>query len=262
MNHSFVVPAYGASPYLQACLESLCAQSYKSEIIISTSTPSVHIENLSKRYQTKLYVHSPNCGIAHDWNVAVAQATTEWVTLAHQDDIYYPEFTERTIAALSKCPDAIMAFSSYEEIFGELPRRASELLIIKRILLEIGFLGRSSIRSDFSKTNCLRFGCSIPCPAATINKIRAPFDFDDSLLVDLDWAAWLHLCSLPGSFVWVRGNPLMAHRIHEFSETSAGIERGYRATEDGIILRRIWPKFVASLILRAYRFAYTSNSGI
>lgn len=259
MKHSFVVPAYGRSSYLEACLQSLAAQSVPSDLIVSTSTPCEEVKELADRYHARLYVHSPNRGIAHDWNMAVAQANTEWVTLAHQDDIYYPDFTARTLTATARHPDAFLAFTNYEEILGEERRPSSKLLIVKKALLELGFFGRTYISKRISKINCLRFGCAIPCPTVTINRAQAPFHFDESFRVNLDWAAWLHLCNAPGGFVWVRGEPLVAHRIHESSETSAGIAEGYRASEDKILLHRIWPAVIANLIVRSYWLAYASN---
>ena len=49
-RHSFVVCAYGESPYLEACLKSLKAQTVPSEILICTSTPNRHVEQLAVKY--------------------------------------------------------------------------------------------------------------------------------------------------------------------------------------------------------------------
>ena len=35
------------------------------------------------------------------------EAGTEWVTLAHQDDVYLPEFTQQTLAAAMRQPQAV-----------------------------------------------------------------------------------------------------------------------------------------------------------
>ena len=50
--HSFAVCAYGESPYLEACLRSLKAQTVKegTEILICTSTPNSHISRLAEKY--------------------------------------------------------------------------------------------------------------------------------------------------------------------------------------------------------------------
>jgi glycosyltransferase involved in cell wall biosynthesis len=84
------VLAYGASTYLDECLASLAAQTVRIPVVVSTSTPFPGLEHVCERHGARLQVHGPNQGISHDWNVAYASATTDWVTLAHQDDIYDP----------------------------------------------------------------------------------------------------------------------------------------------------------------------------
>ena len=42
-NHTFAVCAYGESPYLTECLDSLLAQTVKSRILIATATPNEFI---------------------------------------------------------------------------------------------------------------------------------------------------------------------------------------------------------------------------
>ena len=37
--HTFVICAYGESPYLEACIRSLLSQTEKSRILCATSTP-------------------------------------------------------------------------------------------------------------------------------------------------------------------------------------------------------------------------------
>jgi glycosyltransferase involved in cell wall biosynthesis len=48
-EHCFVIPAYKNSPYLENCIQSLLKQTVKSEIILTTSTPSTFIEELAKK---------------------------------------------------------------------------------------------------------------------------------------------------------------------------------------------------------------------
>ena len=46
-NHTFVICAYKESPYLEACIQSLQAQTVPSRILMVTSTPNPWIEKLS-----------------------------------------------------------------------------------------------------------------------------------------------------------------------------------------------------------------------
>lgn len=259
VNHSFVVPAYGHSAHLEECLSSLAAQNLASEIVVSTSTPHDGLDALCAEYGAQLYVHGPNKGIANDWNIALAQANGRLVTIAHQDDIYFPDFSAEVVGAMGavRCP--VLSFTDYREMDESGFRPFSRLLAIKRILLEAGFLGRRSVSSSFAKRNVLRFACPIPCPAVTLNTEAYRDGFDVNYQVNLDWATWLNAASALGSFVWIR-RPLMAHRIHVGSETSAAINDGRRRSEDLRILRQLWPNVIADIIGRTYAIAYSSNS--
>lgn len=48
--HTFVICAYGESPYLEDCLVSLKNQEYASQLLLYTSTPNVLIDNLAAKY--------------------------------------------------------------------------------------------------------------------------------------------------------------------------------------------------------------------
>ncbi|HAX22376.1 MAG TPA: glycosyl transferase family 2 [Hydrogenophaga sp.] len=259
-RHTFLVAAYKTSPYLEACLKSLRAQTVQSRIVISTSTPFDGLQDIAKRFDAEYFIHSPHQGIANDWNQGLTQIDSGWITIAHQDDIYLPQFTEKVLNAIQGFKDPVLIFTGYAEIVADTIRTYSLLLWIKRVLLNLGFLGRPSISSIFAKSNCLRFGCPIPCPAVTFRSGERSVRFDQAYKVDLDWAAWLSKAQGPGQFLWIR-EVLMQHRIHAESETSSGISEGYRAAEDYKLLRRLWPKPIAWIIAKSYAIAYSSNKG-
>lgn len=258
-QHSFVIPAYGDSPHLEACLQSLVSQRSRSRIVIATPTPSDAMSTLAKAYDAELCINRAKHGIGADWNFALSCAKTPWVTLAHQDDIYGPDFASSTMDAALGSSGALLVFTDYEELVGTTVRRDTALLRIKRVLLELGFLGGQSARLRFFKTNVLRFGCAIPCPSVTLNVAATGIRFREDLKIDLDWAAWLHLARTRGTFLYVR-KCLMQHRVHEESETSAGIAGGARANEDRAVLREMWPGPIADMIAATYGIAYRSNA--
>lgn len=199
----------------------------------------------------ELYENKYGKGIGADWNFALHSTKSAWVTLAHQDDIYYPDFASEVKKAIATHPDASIIFTDYDEIKDGNIISGSGLVRLKRILLELGFWGRNRITSKWAKTNCIRFACAIPCPAVTIRR-DAGFRFDENLKVNLDWDAWLRLAQQEGAFVWIR-KPLMAHRIHDEQESSSAIRTGVRKQEDLLMLKRLWPSFLAHLIEKTYR---------
>ncbi len=257
-QHSFVVPAFGESPHLGECLASLTAQTVASAIIVATPTPNEAIASSASVYGARLVVNAHGGGIGPDWNFALSCADTPWVTIAHQDDIYLPEFTSRTMSAALAHDDVSLVLTGYAELVGNDTRTSTSLLRIKRALLELGFLGGTYAGSRMMKTNALRFGCAIPCPSVTLRVDREPFAFREDLRIDLDWEAWLRLARLPGRFAFVR-EISMLHRVHPDSETSAGIADGARLREDLEVLCQMWPAPIARMIASTYGLAYRSN---
>lgn len=258
MDHCFVVPAHGESPYLEECLRSLRAQTIPTRIIIATSTPNPLISDMAGKYSADLRINAHRGGIGSDWNFALDCADGDLVTLAHQDDVYLPGFLADTMDAARANQDATLIFCDYAENVQGRIRSTSTLLRIKRFLLELGFLGRRRTGSPFMKTNALRFGCAISCPTVTVNRGLVRLRFRTDLKVDLDWAAWLELARMPGAFVYLR-RPLMLHRVHAESETTGAIADGHRASEDTMILQELWPRLLARAITSTYRLAYRSN---
>lgn len=259
LQHTFVVPAYGQSPHLRDCLISLVAQTLPSRIVIATSTPFEGLQALAAEHGAVLAVHAPNAGIGHDWNFALAQSKTTWVTLAHQDDLYLPAFTEQAMALAASAPDAVLLFTDYGELLDGQQRNTTPMLMIKRLLLEVGFLGRPVVSRTGAKLRLLRFGCPIPCPSVTMKVSTAGVTFREDLKVNLDWDAWMRLAVKDGAFGYVR-DVLMLHRIHAGSETSDAIRQGVRAAEDLMMFRSLWPDPIARLLARAYSLSYETGS--
>ncbi|MEO8365361.1 MAG: glycosyltransferase family A protein [Pseudoxanthomonas sp.] len=257
LPHSFVVPAYGDSPHLRACLDSLRAQTRPSPILICSSTPYEGLQALADEYGARMFLHSPNAGIGRDWNVALAEADSGWVTLAHQDDIYLPRFTEQTLTAAARDSRVVMIMTGYGELLATQTRLFSPMLLVKRILLELGFLGRDVIAGVAARRRLLRFGCPIACPSVTL-RTDIGLRFREDLKVNLDWESWLRLARQPGAFALVRETLLM-HRIHAGSETSGGIRRGVRAREDMMMFEAQWPAPIARFLAGAYAMSYATG---
>jgi len=258
-RHVYVVPAYGLSPHLDACLSSLRAQTLASRIVVSTSTPSDALAARAAAHGVELHVHGPNRGIGPDWNAALAAAGTALVTLAHQDDTYLPGHAAAVVGAFRTHPGAVLAFTDYRELHGDRLRPLNRTLVVKRIQREIGLLGRDVAASRRAKRAMLRFGNSIPCPAVTLDMAAAPdFRFREDMRTNMDWDAWSRLAEGQGPFLYVR-DPLLLHRIHEGSETTACISSGLREREDCEMFEMFWPPAVARVLTRLYAGSYATN---
>ena len=77
--HTFAVCAYGESPYLEECVQSLLAQKVRTRILIATSTPNSYIYGIGEKYGIPVHINHGEKGLAGDWNFAYSCATTPLV---------------------------------------------------------------------------------------------------------------------------------------------------------------------------------------
>ncbi len=258
-KHTFVVCAYRESQFLEDCVRSVLNQTHKSTVIMSTGTPNAHIENIARKYELKLIINEGPSNIANDFNFALECANTELVTLAHQDDIYEPEYSKKIVEAYQKASKPIILFSDYSELRDGIKVKTNTLLKIKRIML---FPLRFSCMwtSRFVRRRILSFGSAICCPAVTFVKSRMPLPlFENNMKSNIDWQAWELLSRYKGSFVYVPER-LMAHRIHQESTTSSVLVDNARRQEDLFVFEKFWPQWIARLIEKVYQLSEKSNN--
>ena len=258
-RHSFVIAAYGDSPHLGECVASVLAQDEKSAVVLCTATPSAYIQKIAEGNNLPLAVNPNAEGIAADWNFALRQARTAYVTLAHQDDLYEPSYARSVCDMLDAHPSASLAFSDYGELRGTSRHIHNLNLILKRILLlPLAVCGHTA-HSTLLKRLILSFGSPIPCPAVTYNMLQLEnFSFSSDYTIALDWDAWLRLAERPGAFLRIP-KILMWHRIHTTSATSEALSSRVREDEDRRMFARLLPPVLAGAVRWLYRLSYISN---
>ena len=262
-KHTYIIPAFGDSPFLEECIQSLLHQSVKSNILITTSTPSDFIFNLAQKYQLNVLVNpESNRGIASDWNFAFAQATTQYVTLAHQDEVYYADFTKNLEQKIFSNPKKrhIIIFTDYREMIDtKLRNQPSIHARIKKMLL-FPFLIKPSIQSKLVRRAVLSMGTPICCSSVTYHlALLKDFSFSEQFKVALDWKAWLTLAEKDGNFSFIN-NKLIGHRIHSGTETFRQIQSGARYEEELAIYSSIWGKKIAKLWMKFYVYGHNINT--
>ncbi len=261
MKHAFAILAHKESPHLEECIDSLKNQTIASKIIICTSTPNAFLDRIAKKNSLPIHVNPERDGIATDWNFALASAGTEYVTLAHQDDIYSPDYAAKMMKAAEMHADALIIFSNYDELICKNDevciRKHSLNFFIKNTLLRLSFWGKDRLAEN--KKRLLAFGSPIGCPTVTFGKsLIGDFKFDDSFGINMDWKAWYDLARKEGSFIWVKKN-LVSHRIYAGSETSRGISDNRRQKEDLEMFEKIWPDIIAKMLSKIYALSYKNN---
>ncbi len=254
-GHAFVVMAHGESPFLEDCLRSLRCQTRPSRITMTTSTPSAFVRDAARDFACDLIVNPRREGIAADWNFALRATQARYVTLCHQDDVYFPLFLERSLGRLEQCGDATLCFTGYRQIADDgSPTRSLVSMVTHG--LEWATLGNRTRPSPRRIRAFLALGNPLPCSSVTFDRSKlGAFRFCDQFQSNLDWDAWLRLAQRGDGFV---RDPLklVGRRRNSLTATSGLIATGVRRREDLGMFRRLWPTPIAEIVASLYRLGY------
>ncbi|WP_430602149.1 hypothetical protein IGJ02_002423 [Enterococcus sp. DIV0724b] len=260
LKHTFMICAYGESPYLRACIESCVNQTLvkagKSHVQLYTSTPNDFIENLCKAFNIPMFTLQGG-GIGKDWNNALSFVETTYATIAHQDDVYIPDYGNLVVQTFEKHKKCNIVFTDYSEIDnkGDLRKRNINLYI-----KTAGLHMLSILPFKWYQRRIYAFGNFISCPAVSYNMERLKdFKFDESLKMTLDWDAWERIMKKEGNVKYIPKR-LMFHRIHEDSETTNNTIDKTREVEEQLLFERYWGKNISKLIMKFYTFNQKSNN--
>lgn len=257
-DHSFVICAYKENPHLSETIESLKNQTIKSSIYLSTSTPNDYLKNICQKYNIKMFINPNPKNAGTDWNYAYDSAPTQLVTIAHQDDLYEPDFLEETLRSIKNNEKFILCFTDYYELKMGKREETNTLLKIKR-MMNWPLSLKTFYGNKFVRRRSLSLGCAICCPAVTFNKKNAGDSiFDTTYINSCDYKTWCDLAGLDGEFIYIKKR-LLAHRIYAESATSKNLGENIRQKEDLEIFSKFWPKPIAKLINKIYSLSEKSN---
>lgn len=226
-----------------------------SKVIIYTSTPNDYIRDIADKYEIPVYTKTGG-SIGKDWNNALSVVDTSYATIAHQDDIYLPEYGTGIIAEFEKNNNTNIVFSDYEENdeYDKIRKRSINLKI-KTIGLKVMslFPWKSYQRRIYA------FGNFICCPAVSYNLQRlTDFKFNERMRMAVDWDAWERIMKKDGKISYLPLK-LMYHRIHADSETTATTIDKTREKEEQEMYERYWGKTIAGFLMRFYIHNQKSN---
>jgi glycosyltransferase involved in cell wall biosynthesis len=259
--HAFAICAYGESPYLEACIRSLKAQTVKSEIIICTSTPSDFLRRIARRYEIPIYVRTGEPGIGRDWNYAYEAASlqADLVTLAHQDDIYLRNYTETLLKMKNRYPDmSLFTTGSVTARDRELAQPGMIEHVKSLLRLPLVFPWLNACRGV--KRAAITLGNPIICPSCTYDPAMCGHEpFDEEHKFVLDWKLLEKLADRDGRWIYVR-KPLIIYRVHSDAATGQCIADHTREREESEMFDRLLPAPVAWAVKHLYRVSYTAYS--
>lgn len=255
---TFVVCAYGDNQNIPTTIRSLQNQTVKTKVILSTSTPSEYLKGVAEKFQIEYYVNSERKGPGADWNFGYSKASTKLVTIAHQDDLYEPEYAQLVLKNANEAKNPVIVFTDYYELRNGLRVADNQILSVKRKMNTI-FKNKAFRASHFWKRRVLSIGCPICCPSVTYNKsVCGEAPFDTKFINSCDYQTFVNLIEKPGEFVYIP-KLLVGHRISEDSATTRNLANNIRQEEDLKIFREFWPEGIAKRLYNAYSSSEKSN---
>jgi glycosyltransferase involved in cell wall biosynthesis len=121
---SVIVPCYKHSQFIERCLNSIAAQTYRQieVIIVDDCSPDDSVEQIERviqqphwreRFVSRFYPFEQNQGAHAAINYGISQAKGEMITLLNSDDQYLPKRIERLVHQMQQ-QQAELAFSAVE----------------------------------------------------------------------------------------------------------------------------------------------------
>lgn len=246
-----VIPCRDAGPFLRPLLESLLRQSlggFRLLLVDDCSRDdSVGTARQVAGDAVEIVQNRAPLGIGGNWNRCAEFVQTEYFCLAHQDDVYRPEFLTRLVAALERAPAAGMAHcrSAAIDERGE-PLESGAERYKQHFWREI------PVQDSAAHYRRLWRGNFVCCPAVVYRTSawRAAGGFRTDLRFALDWEFWFRLLR-SGYGIADVDDVLLDYRRHPTAATAAATSDRWRFAEELAVLEQARELGVAAGLLPA-----------
>lgn len=135
---SVIVPCYKVERYLSRCLDSILRQTYSNlEVWLVDDGSPDNCGKICDDYALQdnrvKVIHKPNGGLSDARNVAIDQATGEWITFVDSDDYITEDYVEVLYSIVSKyeCELGVGLYTAFKE--GEEPITQQNLMVEERL---------------------------------------------------------------------------------------------------------------------------------
>lgn len=235
-----ILPTYERATYLREAIDSALAQTYGDFVLsIGDNSRNDATEQVVRSYddpRIRYRRHPENLGQQGNWLWLIENADTPFVASLHDDDVWNPEFLERTVPVIADDPTVSMVFADYDLIdqHGDL------------LAAETEAMSRSSHRDrlpagrlDLDAADTLRLVAvwNAPQPAyCAVLRRQAVVDTEFPAAIDPVYDIWLsyQIARRGERFAYAPGR-LTRYRWHPGSSTTTG----WSAPEDEIFSRII-----------------------
>lgn len=235
---SICIPTYNGSQYIEKCIESCLAQSYRNiEIIVCDDCSSDSIVNVLNPYLKKdcritFYQNEKNLGLVGNWNKCMNYASGEYIKWLFQDDWMDVYAIEEFVEIANKGYDFIVSKRNF--ILNELATDEDKMYYSKKVKTlenyfnqdEVGcYFPTSKIKDIVVSNIALNFIAepSLIFFKRTLIKEVGVYDHLFHQICDLEYN--MRLASKVG--VYVLNKPLCHFAIHAQSTTNANVNNKY-----------------------------------
>lgn len=211
------IPTCNGGRHLAQALRGILSQEGPPfDLIVSddrSDDDTLNVVRLAAGDRARIEINSERLGLAGNWNRCVALASTEFVTIFHQDDLMHPGHLHAHRAAFDQASGLGMACGA-ADVIDDLGQ------VVAPTVVERGDLGAADRRfapGEFIAE--LAVGNPVRCSAVTLRK-AAHTDvggFDPTYRYVVDWDFWIRLARR-WAVVWL-ARPTVAIRWHPASET-------------------------------------------
>ena len=111
---SLIIPVYNVAPYLKECLGTVLSQTYKRWEAIcvddgSTDESGSILDEYAGQDSRIKVIHQKNAGVSSARNIALAQASGDWLFFFDADDLLHPKVLEQIVACADDDVDIVFA---------------------------------------------------------------------------------------------------------------------------------------------------------
>lgn len=114
---SIIIPAYNAAPYLEACIESVMAGTFRDFEVLLIDDGSVDdtgsiSDRLAEKYPAIKVFHTENSGLSNARNLGMEHAAGRYIGFVDADDIVAPNMFEALVHCMG--PDIDLAVCRFQ----------------------------------------------------------------------------------------------------------------------------------------------------
>ena len=186
---SIIVPVYNAQRYLENCVQSILAQTYRDFQLIlvndgSTDESGNLCDGFASRDSRVTVIHQKNAGVSAARNTGLAVTSGEWVCFVDADDTLLPQMLEQTVGTACQHGVDMVIFDPYVcegdkisvdslHFFPESTMVYKKEITPERLRYMAGTVWRVLYSREVLRRNNLKFDSTLPLSEDRIFNIEA-----------------------------------------------------------------------------------------